>query len=699
MSEKYFKVKNGIITNTINTTSGALSVNANLTLNGSLVATTAIGLASGGTGATTAAGARTNLGLGTIATQDASSVTITGGYTSLPAANYRLASGLSNTYSLPISTGSDSLTQLPMGGVVWHDLLRFLRYYTLTTEVSDDLTTWTSTTNDKRLFSGKEDQVINVISDVGARQGIRWQFYGTSLGWSSAEWLVLGIAYSAVARTYQVVVESSADGITWAQRHISSGSASALPVFFRVNTYSGDNYVRVTVTRTSGTGQINLSSMRLLTSRWGDQGRGKEAEYPYNWDENGNITTLGNVTVSGQGTLSANTVAIAGYGNVINSVGQWVGPNTGLQGTQGIQGIQGTQGIQGIQGRQGITGAQGITGTQGTTGSQGIQGIQGTTGVQGITGTQGTTGAQGIQGIQGTTGAQGITGTQGTTGAQGIQGIQGTAGSQGVQGIQGIQGIQGRQGIQGTQGIQGIQGTLAGSSYTIKTAAYTAVAGDYLIADTTAGTFTITLPATPTAGSMVRIADGNDWATTNLTVGRNTHTIEGLAEDLILNIRGLSIDFVYDGVSNWDIYTTAGAANSIYSLEESSTNAEYYPVFVAGLQSQAASIRTTSTAFSFNPNTCTLTAVDFNATSDINLKNNIQVIPNALAKIKQLDGILFTWKNNDKASVGVIAQQVETIFPELVNTNAAGEKAVNYNGLIGVLIEAVKELDSKVGDK
>ena len=87
----------------------------------------------------------------------------------------------------------------------------------------------------------------------------------------------------------------------------------------------------------------------------------------------------------------------------------------------------------------------------------------------------------------------------------------------------------------------------------------------------------------------------------------------------------------------------------------------------------------------------TVSAQDFNTTSDQSLKTNIVTIEDALEKIKLIRGVEFNWSKSPHApSMGVIAQEVESVFPELVaDTNP---KQVNYNGLIGVLIEAVKEL-------
>ena len=95
------------------------------------------------------------------------------------------------------------------------------------------------------------------------------------------------------------------------------------------------------------------------------------------------------------------------------------------------------------------------------------------------------------------------------------------------------------------------------------------------------------------------------------------------------------------------------------------------------------------------------------ASSDRRLKTNILNIPNALEKVSKLNGVTFDWlefeenKNkeihaNEGADVGVIAQEVEAIFPELVDNRENGYKAVKYDKLVAVLIESVKELNAKI---
>jgi len=90
----------------------------------------------------------------------------------------------------------------------------------------------------------------------------------------------------------------------------------------------------------------------------------------------------------------------------------------------------------------------------------------------------------------------------------------------------------------------------------------------------------------------------------------------------------------------------------------------------------------------------TVTAADFNSTSDQNLKDNIRHIESALEKVSQINGVLFEWKSTGETSAGVVAQEVEKVFPEVVKEMDG--KTVNYNGLIGLLVEVVKEQQKQI---
>jgi hypothetical protein len=94
--------------------------------------------------------------------------------------------------------------------------------------------------------------------------------------------------------------------------------------------------------------------------------------------------------------------------------------------------------------------------------------------------------------------------------------------------------------------------------------------------------------------------------------------------------------------------------------------------------------------------TGTLNAAVLNATSDRNKKTNITKISDAHNIIASLNGVRFNWKDNGNASAGLIAQDVEAVMPELVSTADNGTKSLNYNGVTGALVEAVKDLMSEI---
>jgi hypothetical protein len=89
--------------------------------------------------------------------------------------------------------------------------------------------------------------------------------------------------------------------------------------------------------------------------------------------------------------------------------------------------------------------------------------------------------------------------------------------------------------------------------------------------------------------------------------------------------------------------------------------------------------------------------------SDKNLKENIQNIEDPIEKIKQLNGVTFDWKRNGKPSGGIIAQDVDVAMPSLVSETEDLErgfshKTVDYNGIIGLLVETVKEQQNQIDD-
>ena len=90
---------------------------------------------------------------------------------------------------------------------------------------------------------------------------------------------------------------------------------------------------------------------------------------------------------------------------------------------------------------------------------------------------------------------------------------------------------------------------------------------------------------------------------------------------------------------------------------------------------------------------------DITCDSDERLKTNIALISNGSQIVEQLRGVKFEWKDSSKKSgpqIGVIAQEVESVLPELVSTGKDGFKSVDYMKMNAVLIEAFKELSAEV---
>ena len=95
----------------------------------------------------------------------------------------------------------------------------------------------------------------------------------------------------------------------------------------------------------------------------------------------------------------------------------------------------------------------------------------------------------------------------------------------------------------------------------------------------------------------------------------------------------------------------------------------------------------------FDPNG-NITANSVFYESDSRYKKEIQTLPSALENILSLRGVSYYWKDrsDNTEQIGVIAQEVEKIYPQLVHTNEDGYKSVAYANLVSPLIEAVKEL-------
>lgn len=175
-------------------------------------------------------------------------------------------------------------------------------------------------------------------------------------------------------------------------------------------------------------------------------------------------------------------------------------------------------------------------------------------------------------------------------------------------------------------------------------------------------------------------------------------------------IAGQVVTLTYDG-TNFQMTSTSGNISAGSALSGGGT-ADYIPKWVTGTQLG------NSVLFDDGTNIGVGTAVPgyklhvngqiksdgINETSDIRLKKDIITIDSALANVLKLRGVTFNWKtaeNKDRnfettPQVGVIAQEVEAIYPQLVKTDNQGYKSVDYSKLTAILIEALKEQEKKI---
>ncbi|MBI4812217.1 tail fiber domain-containing protein [Candidatus Falkowbacteria bacterium] len=139
--------------------------------------------------------------------------------------------------------------------------------------------------------------------------------------------------------------------------------------------------------------------------------------------------------------------------------------------------------------------------------------------------------------------------------------------------------------------------------------------------------------------------------------------------------------------------------NTSYSVDPNGTSKTNYFYRYAGFN--GVEYDANNGAYYIDPNNNSVfnniyaTAYYYN--SDVHLKNSISPISSPLDKILKLNGREFIWKDSGKKDVGLIAQEVEKVFPELVSTDEkTGLKSVQYGNLVAPLIEAVKEQQAEI---
>ncbi len=152
-----------------------------------------------------------------------------------------------------------------------------------------------------------------------------------------------------------------------------------------------------------------------------------------------------------------------------------------------------------------------------------------------------------------------------------------------------------------------------------------------------------------------------------------------------------------DGTEFW-IYKKMAVSNqnnACVNLETTSTLATIDPNAILYVGQSAVGILTKDPQYALDV-VGTVRASQVLTLSDARLKTDIKPIDGALKKLMGIQGYIYTLKVDGSTQYGVLAQQVEELFPYAVTTAENGLKSVNYNSLIAPMIQSIHELDTKV---
>jgi ubiquitin/predicted acyltransferase (DUF342 family) len=169
--------------------------------------------------------------------------------------------------------------------------------------------------------------------------------------------------------------------------------------------------------------------------------------------------------------------------------------------------------------------------------------------------------------------------------------------------------------------------------------------------------------------------------------------VGGSNEDLSYTLGNVSVDTTTFHVDSTSHRVGIGKTQPAYTLDVNGDFQVGTANLYVDVSTSRVGIGKTDPAYTLDVNGSIYASGDLVAFSDERKKTNIETIPNALEKVLQLRGVTFDKiDGDDRRHAGVIAQEVEKVLPEVVYTDKDGMKSVAYGNVIGLLIEAIKEL-------
>ena len=350
---------------------------------------------------------------------------------------------------------------------------------------------------------------------------------------------------------------------------------------------------------------------------------------------------------------------------------------SGTSGPQGLQGPKGDRGPIGPQGKQGIQGEQGPKGDKGDTGDTGLMGPQGPAGDSHwqLSGSD-TYYNNGNVGI-GTSSPQANLEVTGTSMGSIVKGYNSGSGY-GVSGYSdsgpGVYGY-------GDEGVHG-------GSYDNKGVSGFSFEGYGVYGDSIEGVGVYGNSIMGWSGFFT----GDVHIARNVGIGTETPDVR-----LVVKSSGYAGGMKVlssDGDELFKVRQNSDGSGSIYLNDKDGNTGVYlHGDSINYINAGNVGIGKTNPSYKLDVNG-TIRSNNVSTASDARLKKDIKTIDNALEKIASLRGTNFRWinkENGDKLQVGVIAQEVEVVFPEVVTTDDQGYKSVAYGKLVAPLIEAIKE--------
>ena len=184
------------------------------------------------------------------------------------------------------------IAKLPQAYANWHDVFAFgshVGYATFETRLQSS-GVWSAGTLDKGPFAQLEALKTTVLTNGDTNDAVRYTWTGSNVAYNLAEYFIIGLGYVAGARNVEFKIERSTDGSAWETVATDNVSGSGLSRVIALGAGWGNYaYMRLTVTRTSGTEAVILTTVEAITNRKGDQGGGKEKSLPIAWDKDKRI--------------------------------------------------------------------------------------------------------------------------------------------------------------------------------------------------------------------------------------------------------------------------------------------------------------------------------------------------------------------------------------------------------------------------